>query len=46
VYALLSLPPVHKDPFDRLLAAQSISEGLSMLTADAVFHDYPLKVVW
>ena len=46
IYALLSLPPAHKDPFDRLLAAQSISEGLSMLTADAVFRDYPLKVVW
>ena len=46
VYALLSLPAVHKDPFDRLLAAQSISEGLSMLTADAVFRDYSLKVVW
>jgi PIN domain nuclease of toxin-antitoxin system len=43
---LLSLPAVHKDPFDRLLAAESIGEGLSMLTADAVFRDYPLKVVW
>jgi PIN domain nuclease of toxin-antitoxin system len=46
IYTLLSLPSVHKDPFDRLLAAQSISEGLSMLTADAVFRDYPLKVIW
>jgi PIN domain nuclease of toxin-antitoxin system len=46
VYALMSLPSVHKDPFDRLLAAQSISEGLPLMTADAVFRHYPLKVVW
>lgn len=46
VYALLSLPTVHKDPFDRLLAAQSIAEDLSLLTKDAVFREYSLKAVW
>ncbi len=46
VYALLGLPPVHKDPFDRLLAAQAISEDLALLTADSVLRGYPLKTVW
>lgn len=34
------LPPVHKDPFDRLLVAQAQIEGLSLLTADAVLGGY------
>ncbi len=39
--AVESLPPVHKDPFDRLLAAQSIVEGADLVTADAIFGWYP-----
>ncbi len=30
-----SLPPLHKDPFDRLLLAQALSEGITLLTSDA-----------
>jgi PIN domain nuclease of toxin-antitoxin system len=30
-----TLPPLHKDPFDRLLLAQALSEGVTFLTADA-----------
>jgi PIN domain nuclease of toxin-antitoxin system len=46
VYAVGALPPAHKDPFDRLLAAQAIVEGASLVTADAVFAQYPVAVEW
>ena len=36
-----SLPPLHKDPFDRLLLAQALSEGVTLLTHDAQLTEYP-----
>ena len=36
-----SLPPIHKDPFDRLLIAQAIVEGITLLTVDATVARYP-----
>ena len=44
--ALDALPPHHKDPFDRLLLTQSIVEDLVLVSKDAVFKNYPVKVVW
>jgi PIN domain nuclease of toxin-antitoxin system len=41
VVAVDSLPPIHKDPFDRLLIAQAMVEGITLLTADAVIARYP-----
>ena len=38
------LPPIHKDPFDRLLVAQSIVEGVSLLTADPAVAQYGASV--
>lgn len=35
------LPPIHKDPFDRILIAQAQFEGLTLLTADEVVARYP-----
>lgn len=35
------LPPIHKDPFDRLLVAQAELEGFLLLTADALLARYP-----
>jgi PIN domain nuclease of toxin-antitoxin system len=35
------LPPIHKDPFDRLLIAQAAAEGMILLTNDAVLSKYP-----
>jgi len=35
-----ALPPVHKDPFDRLLLAQALSEGVTLLTGDALLARY------
>ena len=36
-----SLPEIHKDPFDRLLLAQAICEGITLLTSDARLAKYP-----
>ena len=41
VVAIDSLPPIHKDPFDRLLVAQTTVEGITLLTADSVVARYP-----
>lgn len=40
------LPGPHKDPFDRLLIAQSLSEGFPVVTLDAVFARYGAETVW
>jgi len=39
------LPPVHKDPFDRTLVAQSLVEGLTLLTADDLLVEYPGSIL-
>jgi len=36
-----SLPLIHKDPFDRILIAQAIAEGFTLLTADSIVAKYP-----
>jgi len=36
-----NLPPLHKDPFDRILVAQAIVEGITLLTADTLVAQYP-----
>lgn len=38
--AIDSLPILHKDPFDRLLIAQAMVEGITLLTADAMVAQY------
>lgn len=38
--AVDQLPPLHKDPFDRMLIAQSMVEGMVLLTADATVARY------
>ncbi len=39
--AIGTLPPIHKDPFDRLLVAQAIVEGITLLTSDTYVAEYP-----
>lgn len=46
VYTMLSIPRIHADPFDRLLAAQCVSENLCLLSADRIFRKYPVELVW
>ena len=36
----------HRDPFDRLLIAQSMNEGWPIVTADPWFSRYPVEVIW
>ena len=47
-HALLaaSLPLIHKDPFDRVLVAQSLAEGLPLVTKDAILGKYNISVIW
>lgn len=39
--AIDGLPPIHRDPFDRLLIAQAMVEGITLLTADELVARYP-----
>jgi PIN domain nuclease of toxin-antitoxin system len=43
---LRDLPTHHPDPFDRLLIAQALEEGLTILTSDRVFELYRVPVAW
>ena len=36
----------HRDPFDRLLIAQAMSEDLPVVTKDSAFQQYPIQLVW
>lgn len=45
--AVLSrLPFVHRDPFDRMLVAQAMAEGISLVSGDEMLKGYPVNVVW
>jgi PIN domain nuclease of toxin-antitoxin system len=44
---LVDLPFVHRDPFDRMLVAQGLTEGLTIVGGDSCFARYPgVKVFW
>jgi len=42
--AVANLPPLHRDPFDRILVAQSVVEGITLLTSDPRVAQYPAPV--
>lgn len=44
--ALIALPDVHRDPFDRMLVAQAMTEGLTLVSGDRNLSRYPVPVVW
>lgn len=44
VLATDTLPPIHKDPFDRILLSQALVEGITLLTTDATVARYPAPV--
>jgi PIN domain nuclease of toxin-antitoxin system len=46
VDALPELPDIHGDPFDRMLVAQAIVEGLEIVTGDAAIRAYPVRTIW
>jgi PIN domain nuclease of toxin-antitoxin system len=39
--AIAGLPPIHRDPFDRMLVAQALVEGIALVTADPALGGYP-----
>lgn len=43
---LRELPHLHRDPFDRMLVAQAIEEGLTLVTSDETLHRYPVAWLW
>ena len=43
---LKDLPFHHKDPFDRMLIAQAITENMPVMTIDSVFDQYPVQIIW
>ena len=43
---LISMSFSHRDPFDRLLVAQSIVEDLTLISADKIFDEYQVKRIW
>jgi PIN domain nuclease of toxin-antitoxin system len=41
-----ALPLFHRDPFDRMLIAQSQIEGMTLVSADSMFDRYDVSVIW
>jgi PIN domain nuclease of toxin-antitoxin system len=41
-----ALPPIHRDPFDRLLIAQAQLEGVSIVTVDPIIARYDVATIW
>lgn len=46
IFALASLPHLHKDPFDRILIAQATVEGATLLTVDTIIPTYGVPTLW
>jgi PIN domain nuclease of toxin-antitoxin system len=42
---LESLPPIHRDPFDRMMVAQASAEGMPILSADPALRRYGVRVL-
>jgi PIN domain nuclease of toxin-antitoxin system len=45
VLQLAKLPPLHRDPFDRMLICQALQNGLTIATVDAAVRAYPVNVI-
>jgi PIN domain nuclease of toxin-antitoxin system len=43
---LTQLPKIHSDPFDRLIIAQAMNHGMTILTPDKKFKKYPVRVIF
>src|SRR5437763_158702 len=46
LFALTDLPFHHRDPFDRLIIAQAMVEGIPLLSDDGEFDKYPVQIIW
>jgi PIN domain nuclease of toxin-antitoxin system len=45
IYAYEILPLIHRDPFDRMLVAQALSESIVIATSDSLLIDYGIKII-
>ncbi len=45
VAQLAKLPPLHRDPFDRMLICQALQNGLTIATVDAAVRAYPVSTI-
>ncbi|WP_410478483.1 type II toxin-antitoxin system VapC family toxin [Pedobacter frigoris] len=43
---VIDLPLHHRDPFDRMIISQAITENLTIISRDQHFPDYPVDVFW
>ena len=43
---VVGLPDHHRDPFDRILIAQALVEGMKLVSGDSKFTSYPVTIVW
>ncbi len=46
IFQLANLPLIHKDPFDRIMIAQAITENIPIVSIDPHFQNYPVTVIW
>jgi len=46
LYRAGALPPIHKDPFDRVIAADSLQRDLRVVSPDGPFRAYGCNVIW
>ena len=46
VLLLARLPDLHRDPFDRILVAQALAGGLTLVTPDEIIRRYPVRAFW
>jgi PIN domain nuclease of toxin-antitoxin system len=46
IYTVEQLPQHHKDPFDRLIAAQCMVENIPLISADEIFDSYPIQRIF
>lgn len=46
VAQMIKVPPLHRDPFDRMLIRQAIAHGLVICTPDRAIQQYPVRTLW
>jgi len=46
ITAMAALPMIHRDPFDRILIAQAVAEGLGFVTNDGMVSGYAVQTMW
>jgi PIN domain nuclease of toxin-antitoxin system len=46
IYALKDLPDNHRDPFDRIIISQAMSEKIPVISKDEIFNIYPVEKIW